>query len=142
MHGTSSHPLGTLIALTPHHTIHQHQIIIIFFYDTHTISTPIAHQPSLTLLRRQPAAHLHLQYHPNHQPTAADFISPPLIAHRPDAAVRWIHHQNHPLSYRSPSKKVPFYIYTGNIATLLSVSYISTLQKTLYFIKMHIILYI
>jgi hypothetical protein len=93
-------------------------------------------------VRRQPAAHLNLQNRPNHQPTAADFISPHLIAHRPDAAVRYIHPQNQPLLYRIPSEKVPFYIYTGNIAALLSISYISTLRKTPYFIKMHIILYI
>jgi hypothetical protein len=93
-------------------------------------------------VRRQPAAPLHQQYRPNHQPTAADFISPHLIAHHPDAAVRYIHPQNHQILYRTPSIKVPFYIYTGNIATLLAISYISNIQKTPYFIKMHIILYI
>ena len=41
-------PLDTLTALTPHHTIHQHQIIIIF-YNTYAISTPIApNHPSVS----------------------------------------------------------------------------------------------
>lgn len=140
--------LDPLTALTHHHTIHHHQIIIIF-YNTYTISTPIApNHPSgstrhiWTPARRQPAAPLHLQYRPSHQPTAADFRSPLLIAHHPDTPGRYIHLQNHQFPYRTPAKKVSFYIYTGNIAALLSISYISTIQKTPYFIKMHIILYI
>lgn len=124
------------------------QIIIIISNPPYQSQPDSIHQPS-TLLTTVPSRSITNptvppQHHssPRHQPTAANFISPHLIAHHPDAAVRYIHPQNHPILYRTPSEKVPFYIYTGNIATLLSISYISNIQKTPYFIKMHIILYI
>ena len=130
--------------------------IIIIFYNTHTISTPIApNHPSgstrhiWTPARRQPAAPLHLQYRPNHQHTAADFRSPLLIAHHPDAAVRSFSIPitvptsiYHPTGYIPEPKRYLFPVYIRNTLPFLPISYISTLQKTPYFIKMHIILYI
>jgi hypothetical protein len=80
-HETSWDCMGFHLA----HWIHwQHSLLIIpytitthtpnnnYYYNTHPISTPIAHQPSQwiqpLLSTRQPAAPLHLQYRPNHPP--------------------------------------------------------------------------